>query len=178
MGSAPRPYIVRLRGGHNVESRDKRRDTDRSAARALSSPAQSHREALPNERVHKKCTIVLASYSCTRVRARLSVARSLSSSCSPSRHGHGPLAHKKHYAARHMARSPRARRGWCAGRVHPSRYDGRVKPNARSPGTGVCGAANVRQDLQQETTGRECGQILSQTCSWVGPGVVSQLYVG
>lgn len=29
---------------------------------------------------------------------------------------------KKHYAARHMARSPRARRGWCAGRVHPSRH--------------------------------------------------------
>ena len=86
------------------------------------------REALPNERVHKNDTIVPASYSCTRVRARLSAARSLSSS--RSRHTLAPRPRarpslapdKKHYAARHMARSPRARRGWCAGRVHPSRH--------------------------------------------------------
>ena len=43
------------------------------------------REALPNERVHKNDTIVPASYSCTRVRARLSAARSLSSSRSHPR---------------------------------------------------------------------------------------------
>ena len=48
--------------------------------------ARHHRrEALPNERVHKNDTIVPASYSCTRVRARLSAARSLSSSRSHPR---------------------------------------------------------------------------------------------